>query len=309
MSPDFGHVPRRVPVLCGPTGVGKTEVAVALAEQRGLELVSADSRQVYTWLDIGTAKPSAALCERVGIHMVNMVEPNRAYSAADYARDALAVMRRLSAEGRPLMVVGGAGMYLRALFQPFFDAPKSSPELRKQFEALPVAELYARLREVDADRAVRLHPNDRQRIERALELRELTGKTMTELLKQAAQTAEFEPAYIVLDMERGALYRRIEQRFDEMMRAGLLDEVRGLREAGFGRDTYVANAYGYAELLAHLDGELSLEDAVKQAKAKSRAYARRQLIWFRAIPGARRVECKSEADAVRQVGPILDELA
>ena len=296
-------------MLCGPTGVGKTEVAVALAEQRGLELVSADSRQVYTWLDIGTAKPSAALCERVGIHMVNMVEPNRAYSAADYARDALAVMRRLSAEGRPLMVVGGAGMYLRALFQPFFDAPKSSPELRKQFEALPVAELYARLREVDADRAVRLHPNDRQRIERALELRELTGKTMTELLKQAVQTAEFEPAYIVLDMERGALYRRIEQRFDEMMRAGLLDEVRGLKEAGFGRDTYVANAYGYAELLAHLDGELSLEDAVKQAKAKSRAYARRQLIWFRAIPGARRVECKSEADAVRQVGPILDELA
>jgi tRNA dimethylallyltransferase len=301
--------PRRVPVLCGPTGVGKTEVAVTLAEQQGLELVSADSRQVYTWLDIGTAKPAPDLCERVGIHMVNMVEPNRVYSAADYARDALAVMRRLSAEGRRFLVVGGAGMYLRALFQPFFDAPKSSPELRKRFEALPVTELYARLCQVDPDRAVRLHPNDRQRIERALELLELTGKTMTELLKQAAHEAEFEPDYIVLDMEREALYRRIEQRFDGMMSNGLLEEVRGLKEAGFGRDTYVANAYGYAELLAHLDGELSLEDAVKQAKAKSRAYARRQLIWFRAIPGARRVECRSEADAVRQVGPMLEELA
>lgn len=304
-----GHEPRRVPVLCGPTGAGKTEVAVVLAERRGLEIVSADSRQVYTWLDIGTAKPPAALCERVGIHMVNMVEPNRAYSAADYARDALAVMRRLSAEGRRFMVVGGAGMYLRALFQPFFDAPRSSPELRRRLEALSVAELYARLREVDPDRAVRLHPNDRQRIERALELRELTGKTMTELLRQAAQTAEFEPVYIALTMEREALYRRIDHRFDEMMRAGLLDEVRGLREAGFGRDTYVANAYGYAELLAHLDGELSLEDAVRLAKSKSRAYARRQLIWFRGIPGARWVEYRSEDDAVRQVGSILDELA
>jgi tRNA dimethylallyltransferase len=295
----------RVFVLCGPTGVGKTDVAVLLAERHGLELVSADSRQVYTWLDIGTAKPSPEMRRRIGIHMVDVVEPNRVYSAADYARDALAVMRRLSAEGRRFIVVGGAGLYLRALFQPFFDAPKPDPALRARLAEESVADLYARLRRIDPDRAVRLHPNDRQRIMRALEVFEQTGRTMTALAKDAGQVAEFEPVYTVLSMPRADLYRGIDRRFDAMMQAGLLDEVRRLVAAGFGRDTYVANAYGYAELLDHLEGRLTLEQAVQQAKAKSRAYARRQLTWFRALTGTHWVECDGVADAVAKVEPLL----
>jgi tRNA dimethylallyltransferase len=298
----------RVLVLCGPTGVGKTEVAVELARKFEMEIISADSRQVYSWLDIGTAKPSAELRRKVGIHMVDMVEPNRVYSAADFARDALAVMRRLQREGKRFMVAGGAGMYLKALFEPFFEAPKPDPALRKRLEAESSLVLHDRLKQVDSERAAKLHPNDRQRVIRALEVFEATGKTMTELSKARKAEAEFEPVYAVLTMERELLRRSLDARFDAMMRMGLLDEVRRLKESGFGRDTYVANAYGYAELLRHLDGELTLEQAVAEAKAKTRAYAKRQLTWFRGLKDAHWLECKDIADAVHLVEPLLGQV-
>lgn len=309
-SPDapVGAAHHRVLVLCGPTGVGKTEVAVELARKLKLEIVSADSRQVYSGLDIGTAKPGADLRREVGIHMVDMVEPNRVYSAADFARDALAVMRRLREEGKRFMVVGGSGMYLRALFEPFFEAPKPSPALRLRLEAETSLALHERLKHVDPERAAKLHPNDRQRVMRALEVHETTGRTMTELSKASKAELEFEPVYAVLTMERDLLRGRIDARFDAMMRAGLLDEVRRLKEAGFGRNTYVANAYGYAELLRHLDGELALEQAVAGAKAKTRAYAKRQMTWFRSLKDARWIECKDVADGVRQVEPLLAQV-
>jgi tRNA dimethylallyltransferase len=299
---------QRVFVLCGPTGVGKTEVAVELARRSRLEIISADSRQVYSRLDIGTAKPSPELRREVGIHMVDMVEPNRVYSAADFARDALAVMRRLEREGKRFIVAGGSGMYLKALFEPFFEAPKPDPALRQRLEAETSLALHDRLKQVDPERAAKLHPNDRQRVIRALEVYESTGKTMTELSKAKKAEAEFEPVYSVLTMERELLRRSLDVRFDAMMRAGLLDEVRRLKQSGFGRDTYVANAYGYAELLRHLDGELTLEQAVAEAKAKTRAYAKRQLTWFRSLKDARWFECRDIPDAAQQVEPLLGQV-
>ncbi len=299
---------QRVLVLCGPTGVGKTEVAVGLARKFKLEIISADSRQVYSRLDIGTAKPGPELRRELGIHMVDMVGPNRVYSAADFARDALAVMRRLQREGKRFIVAGGSGMYLKALFEPFFEAPKPDPALRRRLEAETSLVLYDRLKQVDPERAARLHPNDRQRVMRALEVFESTGKTMTELSREKKTDAEFEPVYAVLTVERELLRRRLDARFDAMMRAGLLDEVRRLKESGFGRDTYVANAYGYAELLRHLEGELTVEQAVAEAKAKTRAYAKRQLTWFRSLKDAHWFECDDMADAVRQVEPLLRQV-
>ena len=290
--------------------MGKTEVAVVLARKYRFEIISADSRQVYSGLDIGTAKPSPELRRELGIHMVDMVAPSRVYSAADFARDALAAMRRLQREGKRFIVAGGSGMYLKALFEPFFEVPKPDPELRKRLEAETSLVLHDRLKQVDADRAAKLHPNDRQRVMRALEIYESTGKTMTELARKAKVKVEveFEPVYAVLTMERELLRRGLDARFDAMMRAGLLDEVRHLRESGFGRDTYVANAYGYAELLRHLDGELTLEQAVAEAKAKTRAYAKRQLTWFRSLKDAHWFECKDSADAVRLVEPLLAQV-
>jgi len=281
---------------------------VEFARKLGLQIISADSRQVYSWLDIGTAKPSPELRRELGIHMVDMVEPSRVYSAADFARDALAVMRRLQREGKRFMVAGGSGMYLKALFEPFFDAPKPDPALRKRLEVETSLALHDRLKQVDTERAAKLHPNDRQRVMRALEVYDSTGKTMTELSKVKKSEAEFEPVYVVLNMDREVLRRRIDERFDAMIRAGLLDEVRRLKESGFGRDTYVANAYGYAELLRQLDGELTLEQAVAEAKAKTRAYAKRQLTWFRSLKEAHWLECKDLGDAVRLVEPLLAQV-
>lgn len=295
----------RIPVLTGPTAVGKTAVAVRLAEELGLEIVSADSRQVYCWLDIGTDKPPVEARRRVGFHMLDKVQPDRAYSAADFARDALAVIRRRTEEGRRLMVVGGSGMYIRALFEPFFEAPKPDLELRAGLDRLPSAELFRQLREVDPERAAALHPNDRQRVMRAIEIHHQTGRTMSQLVRESAGRHEFEPAYIVIAMERDRLHRRSDERFDQMMRRGLLDEVRHLRELGFGRQSYVANAYGYAELLDYLDGKLDLERAVELAKAKTRAYVRRQLTWCRSLPGARWVQFTDAEETARVLRPMV----
>jgi len=295
----------RVLVLTGPTGVGKTEVAEALAQKLDLELISADSRQVYTWLDIGTAKPEPEVRARAKFHMIDLVEPSRVYSAADYARDATAVMRRLAREGRKFIVVGGSGLYIRALFEPFFEAPKPDARLRQRLAGCSTTDLYSQLKQADPERAARLHPNDRQRIMRALEVNELTGKTMTELAREGARRSEFEPVYVVLSLPRDVLLGRLDARFDAMLDAGLLDEVKRLKEAGFGRQSYVANAYGYAELLAHLEGEISLSEAAAQAKAKTRAYARRQLTWCRSLSDAVWVECTTVKETVDRLVPLV----
>ncbi len=302
----IGDNTRPVLVVGGPTGVGKTAVAVELCRRHRLHLVSADSRQVYCWLDIGTAKPDSTVRAEVGVHMVDTVEPSRRYSAADYARDARAVMRRLTRQGIGFIVAGGSGLYLRALFRPFFEVPRIDPARRRQLAELTATELYARLMRVDPGRAAELHPHDRQRVMRAIEVFEATGRPMSELAQQAAPAIEFEPVYVVLTRPRAELNRRIDRRFDEMMQAGLLDEVRRLREAGFGRDTYVANAYGYAELLSYLDGQLTLEQAVALAKAKTRAYARRQLTWFRGLEQAHWVEMTDVKETADRLEPLLE---
>jgi tRNA dimethylallyltransferase len=299
---------RNVLAICGPTGVGKTEVAVELCRRRGLHLVSADSRQVYCCLDIGTAKPRGDVRREVTMHMVDMVQPTRRYSAADYARDALAVMRRLAHQGIPFLVVGGSGLYLRALFEPLFEASKPDAALRRRLARLDESELYERLRRLDPDRANELHPHDRQRLMRALEVCELAGRPMSELTRTGPSHSGFEPVYAVLNMPRDLLYQRIDARFDAMMRDGLLEEVRRLRAAGFDRDTYVANAYGYAELLAYLDGELTLMHAVARAKAKTRAYARRQLTWFRGLKQAHWFEHVDAKETADRLEPLLERV-
>jgi len=298
----------KVLVLTGPTGVGKTEVAGLLCRRLGLEVVSADSRQVYRGMDIGTAKPTAAEREAVPVHLLDLLDPDKPFSAADYARAALEVMARLRSEARRFIVVGGSGFYLLALFRPLFAAPAASPELRQRLEAESAAALYDRLRRLDPERAARLHPNDRQRVIRSLEVRELTGRTFTELAGAAAERADYQAVYAVLNLARPELCRRIDERFDRMMDAGLLDEVRRLREQGFGRGTYVANAYGYAELLVCLEGRLTLVEAKARAKAKTRAYARRQLTWFRSLPDARWFDAADPEAAARQLEPLAAEV-
>lgn len=274
----------KVFVLTGPTGVGKTEVALILARRLGLDIVSADSRQVFRGLNIGTAKVKSD--PAVKFWMIDVADPGSPYSAADYARDAEEVMHRLCEQGRRFMVVGGSGFYLRALFTPLFAAPPVDSGLRKQLAAETTAELFERLRLVDTERASQLHPHDRQRVMRSLEVCLQTGRRFSELARENAQAGRFLPDYAILAMPLRELDKRLDDRFDAMMDGGLLDEVRSLRAVGLRPDSRVAEAFGYAELLQHLDGNLTLAEAVRQAKAKTRAYARRQLTWFRRLSGA-----------------------
>ncbi len=295
-----------IPVIAGPTGAGKTDVAVEICARHNLEIISADSRQIYRGLAIGTAQPDAAQRARVRFHLVGTVEPSATCSAADFARAAGAVIEELAAGGRRCVVVGGSGLYLRALFEPFFAAPPCDPERRAALMSLPVSTLHERLRAVDPARAARLHPHDRQRIVRALEIFESTGRTFEELRAQAAEARRFTPRYFILTMPRAMLYRHIEARFDAMMAAGLLDEVRSLQVSGLSRSSCVANAYGYAELLDHLDGRISVEEAVRSAKAKTRAYARRQLAWFRGLVDATWLEHRGDiTEAARRLEPLV----
>lgn len=298
----------KVLVIIGPTGVGKTDVAAILARKFRGEIVSADSRQVYRHLDIGTAKPSRELQQEIKFHMIDRVELNQRYSAADYARDALQIMERLKSEGKVFFVVGGSGFYLRALFKPFFDTPGYDQNLRSRLTAIPAVELYKQLMEVDPERAKQLHPNDRQRIVRALEIYELAGRRFSELAKEQKKKTPFLPVYAVLNMERKQLYTRIEQRFDQMIAEGLLDEVRRLKRLGVTRNSYILNAYGYGELLRYLDGEISLKEAIFLAKKKTKEYARRQLIWCRGLKDARWFEVTTPTETAEKLAAFYLDL-
>ncbi len=295
-------------VITGPTGVGKTDIGVILARKFDLDIISADSRQVYRYLDIGTAKPSLELRREIKFHMIDCVAPAQEYSAADFARDALKIMRELRAKGRGFIVVGGAGFYLRALFQPFFEVPRANKEIRAKLQAESTEKLYARLQQIDPKRANQLHPNDRQRIMRSLEVYELTGRTFSELTRTDSKTVEFLPFYVVLDTPRVILYQRIEKRFDEMMAAGFLDEVKRLQAQGWDKTSTVANTYGYSELLGYLNGSLSLDEAVKLAKRKTKDYARRQLTWLRSLKQAIWMDASNVDDTVRRIEMILLDL-
>ncbi len=300
----------RVFVLTGPTGVGKTAVAVALAKKYQLEIISADSRQIYRYFNIGTDKPSLALRQEVTFHLIDFLEPDQNYSAVDFARDATLIMKKLSEEGRRFIIVGGANFYLRALFQPLFYLPKGGPAIRSQWATLSNLELYERLKSVDPQRASQLHRNDRYRIIRALEIYTLTGKRFSQLVEEQEQKIDYQPVYAVLTMPRSILYRQINDRFDRMMDSGLLDEVRYLKERGFGPDLPAAQSYGYRELFDYLEGKYDLNTAITIAKRRIRQFAKRQLTWLRSLRGARWFEMTTVEDTAQQMtGFLLDVLS
>lgn len=299
----------RVFVLTGPTGVGKSDVAVLLAERWGLNIISADSRQIYRYFDIGTDKPSNELRERITFHLIDILQPNQTYSAQDFARDARLVIEKIARAGGKFIIVGGSVFYLRALFKPLFRVPSVDPVIRQKLQTEDTNRLYLRLKEVDFERAAQIHPNDRQRIVRSLEVYELTGKTFTQLTSEQKESPEFLPVYAVLTMPRDRLYQRINERFDQMMARGLLDEVRSIKEMGFATNSPAVQGYGYFELFLHLEGKIGLDEAVKLAKKKTREYAKRQLTWLRSLKGAHWFEFTDIDDVVRKIEPhLLDTL-
>ena len=275
-----------VPIICGPTGSGKTGVAVQLAERFPIEVVSADSRQIIKQLDLGTAKPTPDECNKVRFHLVDLIEPGEKYSAFRFVEDAGAALAEILERGNIPVIVGGTGLYLRALTDGVVEIDNEDTAIREQLQVemtrLGPQAMYDRLARLDPDEAARLHPNNRVRVIRALEMHQLTGHTKTELLA-AARHRRSDRAFVYCSLlpDRRRLYADIDRRVDRMMAAGWLEELKRLIAVGLGPAIRRARVIGYDELLRHLDGELSLETAVELAKQNSRRYAKRQYTWFR----------------------------
>jgi tRNA dimethylallyltransferase len=286
--------------IVGPTGIGKTDIAIELAKQFDLDIISADSRQIYKYMDIGTAKPISHIRDHVTFHLIDIIKPDILYSAADFARACKKVIVNLNEKKRRFILVGGSGLYLKALFEPFFDAPARDLKLRKKLEDEDIKKLYARLQLVDPRSAQRIKPQDRQRIVRALEIYEQTRKPISQYIEQTRQS-DFTPYYVGLTMARNNLYEKINQRFDEMIQNGLVDEVKSLLKSGYTTAHNALNGIGYFEIIRFLNQEISLMQAVYLAKNRSRQYAKRQLTWFKKIEGIRWIEFSTLDQTVKKV--------
>ncbi|MBX3268836.1 MAG: tRNA (adenosine(37)-N6)-dimethylallyltransferase MiaA [Sandaracinaceae bacterium] len=278
----------RIVVVAGVTAAGKTAAAIAIARRRGGELVGADSVQVYRGFDVGSAKPTAAELGEVRHHLIDVADPDAPIDAATYAALADRAIAGILARGRLPIVVGGTGLWLRALVRGLVELPKPDPALRAaleaEAEAVGDAALHARLAPLDPRYAAQIHPHDRRRIVRALEVLAQTGRPLGEHLAEHAKGApRYATETYLLDRPRAELYARLRARIDAMIAAGWVDEVRAI-VARWGRDVRPLHSVGYRQLLAHVEGEVSLEEAARLAYKATRIYTRRQRTWFTGEP-------------------------
>jgi tRNA dimethylallyltransferase len=284
--PDISSKPP-VLVICGPTGIGKTAAAIAAAETFGGEVISADSMQVYRFMDIGTAKPTAEERARAPHHLIDVVDPDDDFDAARFSQAAREIALAMDRRGAVPIVAGGTGLYIKAMLRGLFRAKPPDPLTRQRFrqEAAEVGSevLHRRLAVIDAQAAGRIHPHDTFRIIRALETATATGEPITDHHRRHGfRESPFRVLKIGLDMDRQALYDRIDRRVDAMIDAGLLDEVRGLLSRGYGGDLKSMKSLGYRHMVAFTSGRLTWEEAVRTMKRDTRRFAKRQLTWFRA---------------------------
>ncbi len=293
MTPANGEPRRPEPplaVLTGPTGTGKSDVALRLAREFPIELISVDSAQVYRGLDLGSAKPDAATRAQVPHHLLDLVDPSDNYSAGQFVRDCIRAIGEIEARGKVPLLVGGTMLYLRALIGGIAELPEADDELRARLDEEAAREgwpaLHARLATLDAAAAARIHPNDSQRIQRALEVHEAGGRPISEL--QQATRPPLDRQFVVAALipgDRARLHDALAQRFSQMMDGGFLDEVRRLKGRGDVSASHPAiRAVGYRQLWSHLAGECPLDVAVERALAATRQLAKRQMTWLRSMP-------------------------
>lgn len=277
----------KVIVICGPTGSGKTAAAIRLAVRFNGQIISADSMQIYRYMDIGTAKPTPLEQQRVPHHLIDVVAPDEPFNAARFADMAQNLISRLQPQGRVPFVVGGTGLYIKALLKGLFQAEPVDPALRsrlkKEAAAHGAAFLHRRLGECDPVTARRIHPNDTYRILRALEIYELTGQSISQHQSDHGFSEKpFSVLKIGLDIDRIELYERINARVDQMMAAGLLQEVKNLLARGYAPTLKSMQSIGYRHLVDFIEGRLSWPEAIRTFKRDTRRYAKRQLTWFKA---------------------------
>ncbi|MCG6658688.1 tRNA (adenosine(37)-N6)-dimethylallyltransferase MiaA [Halomonas campisalis] len=300
-------------LLLGPTAAGKTDLAIALHERLGVELISVDSAMVYRGMDIGSAKPSPEELARAPHRLIDIRDPAEPYSAADFREDALGEMRRITAAGRVPLLVGGTMMYAKRLLEGVANLPASDPAVRAELEALArrrgIAALHDELRGIDPASAARIHPNDPQRLMRALEVHRISGQTLSELW-QAQRTETFPWQVVSIGLtpfDRRVLHGRIAERFDAMLAAGLVEEVAALRAR---RDLHLGlpsmKSVGYRQVWEYLDDEEDLAGLRERTVIATRQLAKRQLTWMRSWPELRWVDALGP-DPLGQVLKLVRE--
>ena len=278
-------------ILCvvGPTASGKTAYAIELAKGNNGEIVSCDSMQIYTYMNIGTAKATAEERAEVPHHMIDFVDPNRDYSVADFVTDARACIAEILSRGKMPVLCGGTGLYIDSVlksveFSPQKRDDKLRDELWKKAEQDGAESVYEILKELDPIEADKVHYNNVKRVIRAIEICKTTGMTKTEADKRSIGKPMYNPTIYGLNMPREKLYERIDRRVDIMVEQGLVGEVRQLLNMGIRRDSTAMQAIGYKELVRYIDGLCDFETAIEDIKRESRRYAKRQLTWFRRNP-------------------------
>ncbi len=293
----------RLLVLSGPTASGKTEAALALARRFPLEIVNADSMQVYRGMDIGTAKPTGAERGDVPHHLIDVADPDEEYSAGRFVSEADAAIRGIVSRGRVPLLAGGTGMYIRALrkgLDPLPSDPAVRAMLSRRWEAEGGAALHAELARLDPGSAAKIHPADRVRVIRALEIAAVSGRPPSALRVSWGGAGRYRVLFLALDPGREEMYARIDRRVDAMIRAGLVEEVRGLLSRGYGPELKSMGALGYRHMASHLLRGVPLEEAAAAMKRDTRGYAKRQMTWLlgepdvRWIPACSAIESASE---------------
>ncbi len=288
-------------LLMGPTASGKTAVAVQLATTLPCEIISVDSALVYKDMNIGTAKPDADTLARAPHHLINVIEPHESYSAARFRDDALTLMREITERGNIPLLVGGTMLYFKALVEGLNDLPEADSTVRLIIETMAEEEgwpaVHEKLRKVDPETAARLEPNDSQRVQRALEIFYITGKSMTDLLKKPKYVYfPYTPIRIaLLPSDRAVLHDRIALRFEQMLEAGLIDELRALRDAyALEPDTPSMRCVGYRQAWDFLNDRISRAELLEQGIAATRQLAKRQLTWLRSTENLTEFDCLTE---------------
>ncbi len=298
--------------LTGPTASGKSAVGVALAHRLGAEIVAMDSATLYRRMDIGTAKPTQE--ERGGIphHLIDVIEPWESASVADFLNWAREAVTRIEARGRRALFVGGTALYLKALLRGLFDGPGSDAELRRQLEAeaevIGDAEMHARLTAIDPRSAARLHPNDRRRVIRALEVHAMTGRPLSDWQVEHQHKAPATVPVIALEPPRDQLYERIDRRVVAFFEKGFVEEVRALRDADRPLSPIAAQAIGYREVLEMLEGQATLDQTIEQIQTRSRQFAKRQATWFRGLAEVRSLPIDPDARVEALADRLADEI-
>lgn len=279
------NIQRSVIVIVGPTAVGKSQVAIELASGLGTEIISADSRQIYRGMDIGTAKPGLMDRSRVHHHLIDQADPNEVFTAGQFIKKARFILSNLQKEGRIPVVVGGTGLYIKLLTQGLWSGPSANWEkrnrLREEESMHGAGTLHRRLRSIDPEAAQRIDPADVVKIIRAIEVFEETGRTLSSFhAEHCFNDRPYDVITIGLRRSRSDLYQRIEDRIDHMLDSGFLDEVRGLLKQGYSPDLSSMKGLGYRQVIGYLNGEYDLLEAIRRFKRESRRYAKRQLTWF-----------------------------